>query len=153
MSEITAIEPVVKSLHLDCTVERAFEVFTRELTRWWPTELHSIHGDRVREVVVEGRAGGEIYEVSVDGERAHWGTITAWEPPDRLVVAWRVDPAAAAETEWEARFSVEGRGTRLDFEHRFWERLGEDGSDSRNSYDVGWNAVLARYVDAAGKRL
>jgi Activator of Hsp90 ATPase homolog 1-like protein len=152
MSEITAIEPVVKSLYVDCTVERAFEVFTGDLAAWWPTEMHSIHGNRVRDVVVEGREGGEVYEVSVDGDRAHWGTVTTWEPPERLVVAWRVNPAAA-ETEWEARFSVEGQGTRLEFEHRFWERLGEGGADSRESYNVGWDTVLARYVDGAATRV
>jgi len=149
MSEITAIAPVVKSLYIECPADVAFEVFTRDLTAWWPTATYSIHGERVREVVLEELEGGEVYEVADDGARAHWGTITTWEPPTRLAVAWRVDPEAVGETEWEARFSPEGSGTRLDFEHRFWERLGESGAETRAGYDVGWDGVLAAYVETA----
>lgn len=151
MTQGTAIAPIVKSVHVNCAVEDAFRVFTREIGAWWPTRTHSINKERVRTVALEEHVGGELYEVA-DGERAHWGTVTAWEPPHRIVVSWDVNPDQPAPTEWEARFSPDGDGTRLDFEHRFWERLGGAGPDARASYDTGWDSVLAAYAEQIGRR-
>ena len=39
--------------------------------------------------------GGEIYEVNGEA-RHHWAWITAWEPPRRLAVEWKVDGEATA---------------------------------------------------------
>ena len=47
MTEVATITPVRKSLRVDCTPERAFEVFTAEGGRWWPTNTHSIHKEGV----------------------------------------------------------------------------------------------------------
>jgi hypothetical protein len=33
------------------------------------------------------------------GKREHWGRVTAWEPPKRLVLAWHVNPERAGPTE------------------------------------------------------
>jgi hypothetical protein len=38
----TSVEAVRKSLVVNCDVERAFEVFTREIGSWWPLDTHSI---------------------------------------------------------------------------------------------------------------
>ena len=48
-----AVEAVRKSLFVECSPERAFEVFTREIGAWWPTQSYSIgqrqdHRGRVR---------------------------------------------------------------------------------------------------------
>lgn len=152
MTQGTAIAPIVKSVHVDCAVEDAFSVFTREISTWWPMRTHSINEESVRAVVLEEREGGELYEVVADGGRARWGTVTVWEPPHRLVVSWHVNPQRPAPTEWEARFSPDGDGTRLDFEHRFWERLGDAATDARAQYDTGWDPVLAAYVERVASR-
>ena len=146
MSEAVAVAPVTKSVHVACDLEHAFAVFTTGIGTWWPLDLHAIHSGAVREVVWEERRGGEVYEVSNDGEKAHWATILAWEPPTRTVIAWRVDPDAPAATEVEVRFTPEGDGTRVELEHRNWELLGDRAADSRASYDGGWEVVLARYT-------
>jgi uncharacterized protein YndB with AHSA1/START domain len=152
MTQGTAIAPIVKSVHVDCAVEDAFSVFTREISTWWPMRTHSINEESVRAVVLEEREGGELYEVVADGGRAEWGTVTVWEPPHRLVVSWHVNPQRPAPTEWEARFSPDGGGTRLDFEHRFWERLGDAAADARAQYDTGWDTVLEAYVERVASR-
>jgi len=102
----------------------------------------------VREVVWEERAGGEIYEISTEGEKAHWATVRSWSPPEGLTIAWQVDPEAEAATEVEVRFTADGSGTRVDLEHRYWERLGAVGAEARASYggENGWEMVLGRYA-------
>lgn len=146
MSETTVIAPVVKVIEVRCSTEDAFRVFTRELARWWPTEDFSISGD-VLEVVWEEHEGGGVYEVSADGARAHWATVLAWEPPRRLVVSWHVNPERPA-TEVEVCFEPTADGTRVELVHRGWEALGGEASDSRGSYDTGWDHVLGRFLAA-----
>ena len=147
MTETITIAPVVKSVHVGCSVERAFEVFTREIGSWWPLDQHSLHPGEVREVTWEEREGGEVYETSTSGETAHWATVLAWDPPAGFRIAWRVDPDAMAPTEVEVRFTAAESGTRVVLEHRHWERLGADAAETRSNYDGGWDLVLGRYVE------
>jgi uncharacterized protein YndB with AHSA1/START domain len=115
MSEALAIEAVRKSVTVACAVEEAFRVFTADATSWWPTTTHSIHGDEVNEVVFEAREGGELYEVSAGGERGHWATVVACDPPSRLVLAWNILGAEPVPTEVEVRFTpVGGARTRVE---------------------------------------
>ena len=67
-----------------CDVERAFEAFTREIGSWWPLDQLALHPGKVREVICEEQEGGEVYEISTDGERSHWATVLAWAPPAGL---------------------------------------------------------------------
>ncbi|MDX6520265.1 MAG: hypothetical protein QOJ31_2163 [Gaiellales bacterium] len=144
--------PITKSIVVDCGVERAFDVYANRMTEWWPLRTHSIHGPEAERVVMEGRDGGELYELSAGGQKAHWATITAWQPPHRLVLAWKVNPDAPAESEVEVRFTAEAENrTRVDVEHRDWQLLGEErGAEARSSYDEGWGPVLELYRAAAG---
>jgi uncharacterized protein YndB with AHSA1/START domain len=146
MSDALVIEVVRKTVTVGCSVEEAFRVFTAEATSWWPVETHSIH-ETVREIVFEPREGGGVYEVSESGERGHWATVLTWEPPARLVLAWNIRNAEAEPTEVEVRFLPEGDATRVELEHRGWERLAERGAEKRGNYDSGWDAVLAPYVE------
>ena len=146
MSDALVIEVVRKVVTVDCAVEEAFRVFTADARSWWPVETHSIH-ETVREIVFEPEVGGEVYEVSTAGEKGHWATVTTWEPPGRLVLAWNVRQAEQIPTEVEVRFVAEGPGTRVELEHRGWEELAEGGAEKRAGYDTGWGVVLGRYVD------
>ncbi|HYX84284.1 MAG TPA: metalloregulator ArsR/SmtB family transcription factor [Gaiellales bacterium] len=153
MSTETAIEPILRTVTVRCPVERAFELYTEGIARWWPLETHSVAaggaGTAVK-AVIEPRAGGRMYEVMADRTEAPWGVVDVWEPPHRLVIAWKVNPAAAAPTEIEVRFTPERDGTRVEVEHRGWERLGiEKGREARSEYHEGWGFVLGRYAEAA----
>jgi len=144
---------ITKSIVVECGVEHAFDVYTNRMTEWWPLHTHSIHEQRAERVVMEGREGGELYELSVSGEAAHWARVTTWEPPHRLVLAWKVNPDAPAETEIEVRFTAEAAArTRVDVEHRNWHLLGaRRGAEARASYHEGWDPVLERYRVAASQ--
>ena len=146
MSDALVIEVVRKTVTVDCAVEEAFRVFTTDALSWWPVESHSIH-QAVSEIVFEPRTGGEVYEVAESGERGHWATVLEWDPPRRLVLAWNILHREDEPTEVEVRFSPEAYGTRVDLEHRGWERLAQDGPAKRGSYDTGWGFVLGKYLD------
>jgi uncharacterized protein YndB with AHSA1/START domain len=146
MNEALVIEVVRKTITVDCAVEEAFRIFTKEAQSWWPTDGHSIF-KKVQAIVFEEHEGGEVYEVSTSGDRGHWATVLAWEPPNRLVLAWNILERDPVATELEVRFLRNGDGTRVDLEHRGWETLGNSASEKRDSYDTGWDHVLGVYRD------
>jgi uncharacterized protein YndB with AHSA1/START domain len=145
MSDALVIEVVRKTVTVDCAVEEAFRVFTADAISWWPIDSHSIH-QTVSEIVFEPREGGAVYEIAESGERGHWATVLEWDPPARLVLEWNILNAEDSPTEVEVRFLPDGSGTRVELEHRGWERIGE-GAEKRANYDTGWDFVLGRYVD------
>ena len=152
MSSIV-IQPVRRSVGVDCDVEQAWEVFTTGIYTWWPAETFSIHGKDVRDIVFEGQVGGQVYEVAADGSRQPWADVLVWEPPHRLVLAWNTGASREAPTEVEVRFTpfADGSGTRVELEHRAWERW-EDGESARANYHTGWEVVLGRFAERAGAR-
>jgi uncharacterized protein YndB with AHSA1/START domain len=146
------LAPVRKQITVACSVEQAFRTFTEGIGTWWPVRTHSITADAdgsnpPEAVVFETEAGGRLYERARDGRECDWATILVWEPPHRIVLEWKVNPVAPP-TEVEVGFAPASTGTRVELEHRGWERYADGGSAERASYDSGWHGVLGRYEGA-----
>jgi uncharacterized protein YndB with AHSA1/START domain len=150
MSQSTTTAPIRLSVTVGATPERAFTAFTREMGTWWPFAAHSIYEDRADGVIFEERVGGRVIEQSPAGEDSHWADVLVWEPPRRFVLAWKPNPEAAAWTEVQVTFTSTADGTRVDLEHRGWERFGDEADERRAGYasENGWPAVLGEYVRA-----
>ena len=144
-----SIEPIQKSVSVARGVDEAFKLFTEGIAGWWPLEKYSIGEERVKDVRFEPKAGGRIVEIWDDGSEHFWAEILEYDAPHRFVMAWKPNPERVVPTEVEVRFIAEGSGTRVELEHRGWERLGEEALERRASYDGGWQGTLARFVDAA----
>ena len=140
----TTNPPVRKTINVSTSAERAFRVFTEGFDTWWPRS-HSIGASALQKAVIETRLGGRCYQQSVDGTECDWGRILVWEPPHRFVMTWHPgrDPDVAQEV--EVRFTPEGDATRVDLEHRNWQKLGKDAAKVRESYDGGWPGVLETF--------
>jgi Activator of Hsp90 ATPase homolog 1-like protein len=144
------IEPIQVEIDVRRGIEEAFRVFTEGIGGWWPVAGHAVRPERVAAVVLEGRVGGRLYERWHDGGEAEWGRVLAWEPPTRLLLAWRPNRERPAATEVEVRFhAVEADHTRVELAHRGWELLGERAAEARSDYEGGWPGVLDAYAGAA----
>lgn len=139
---------VRKSVVVQCSPEHAFETFTARLQDWWPFETHAPGDDPPAEAVFEPVVGGRVYSRTAKGQEHEWAIVTAWEPPSRVAVDWHVT-AGKPSTELEVRFVPEDDGTRVELEHRGWERWGDEAAETRASYDKGWDTVLAPFVGVA----
>lgn len=146
---------VRKTVTVRASREKAFHVFTENFGDWWP-KSHSIGESPLKRAVIEPGVGGRWYGLLESGVEALWGDVLFWDPPSRLVLAWRInakwtyDPALT--TEVEVRFTDEGEGlTRVDFEHRNLERLGADADETRAMLDSpdGWGALMQLFKQAA----
>ncbi len=148
MTDKATIDPVTTSVVVEAPVDRAWEVFTQDLRTWWPMKDYSVVGEG-SQAFVEGRLGGRFYERTAGGEEAEWGVLTAWEPPERIAFTWHPGTPVDQATEVEVRFTPEGADrTRVDLEHRGWEKLADNAQGMRDAYDQGWSAVLGSYQGA-----
>jgi hypothetical protein len=116
------IEPLRLAFDVDCPPAHAFRVWTARLSAWWPAD-HTASGAAGVEVTLEGRVGGRIFERTPAGETHEWGEV-------------------------EIRFLAQGAATRVEIEHRGWERLGAQGSDWREANNAGWGGLLPHFVAA-----
>ena len=139
-----------KTVSVQAPADRAFEAFTRGMAAWWPLATHSVYEADAAGVVVEEGLGGRIVETSSAGEESVWGTITGWEPPRRLAFTWHPGRGDETAQEVEVRFTPDGSGTRVELEHRGWEKLGEWMHQVLENYATGWDLVFVeRYGSAA----
>jgi uncharacterized protein YndB with AHSA1/START domain len=120
----TAEEAVVrKSVRVQGSIERAFSIFVEQMETWWPAE-HHIGKHAFQCIVVEPRVGGRWYERDAQGSECNWGSVLAWEPPQRVTLGWHLqpdwkfDPDPTKASEVEIRFTAKGpSSTQVDLEH------------------------------------
>jgi uncharacterized protein YndB with AHSA1/START domain len=153
---MTSMEPIRTSVRVRTDQARSFRLFTEEIDSWWPLETHSraadqLEGEKAERVEFEGRVGGRILEHVSDGSVLSWGDVLVWEPPSRLVLAWKPNASDRPPTELDVRFTPDGDGTVVELEHRGWERLGDAAEESRAGYVTGWEIVLDRFRDGADR--
>lgn len=151
-----AIEPIRANVTVDAPSERAFELFAERLGEWWPKEF-SWSQDELEAIGIEPHEGGFAYERGPGGFTIHWGRVTAWDPPTRLVLRWQIaadrspqpDPDKASEV--EVRFAEEDGTTRVEVEHRAWERHGDGAQEYREGFEQSgaWPYALERFAQRA----
>jgi uncharacterized protein YndB with AHSA1/START domain len=136
-------------------IERAFHVFTQEFDRVKPRE-HNLLGVDIAETVFEPHKDGRIYDRGVDGSECQWARVLAYEPPDRVVFSWDINPQFQIETDLTKTSEVEIRfipetpdRTRVELEHRHLDRHGEGWEAEREVVESegGWPLYLQRYAD------
>jgi uncharacterized protein YndB with AHSA1/START domain len=155
MTTAVKIAPVRKSVRVSATSERAFEVFTAGIGRWWP-KSHHIGASDLDAHIIEPKAGGRWYERGIDGVECEIGKVLIWEPPVRLVLEWQLsadwkfDPNLV--TEVEVRFISDGANvTRVELEHRNLDRIGNRADAFRQQIDSpeGWGGLLQLFAQSA----
>ncbi len=140
---------------VEAPIERAFRVFTEGIGSWFPSEYNLLEVE-IAERVFEPREGGRVYDRGVDGSECHWARVLAFEPPNRVVFSWDIDPRWQIETdpdktsEVEARFIAEAPDrTRVELEHRNLDRHGDGWEQTRESVggEGGWPGCLRRFAE------
>jgi uncharacterized protein YndB with AHSA1/START domain len=156
LNRTISIAPVRKTVVVQSTPQRAFEVFTARIDRWWP-KTHGIGAAPILESIIEPFVGGRWYTKCADGTDVVVGHVRVWEPAERVVISWEIsagwkpDARLKYASEVEVRFLPEAAGrTRVELEHRDFERMGvAEGEKMRNSVDGGWPALLELFAKDA----
>lgn len=142
--------PVKKIIEVKVDQAAAFRTFTERIGDWWPVSTHSIEPEETVAIEMGCHLGGSIMERHRDGSTATWGEVLAWDPPHRVVFSWNPSYEERPSTEVEVQFvAIAASETRVELQHRGWERLGDAGTSMRADYESGWVVVLQLYDDAA----
>jgi len=155
MSVRAAGTSVRASVEVDAPIERAFHLFTDNISSWWDPEHHILRAE-LAEMVFEPRVGGYVYDRGVDGSECRWARVFAYEPPHRFVISW--DISAQWQLRDRPRQGERGRGalppggperTRVELEHRNLERHGEGWEGMRDALGSpgGWPAGLRAFAE------
>jgi hypothetical protein len=144
--------PIKQSVLVPSGRQHTFEVFTQRLADWWPLVPFSSGGGRVSNVTLDPRVGGRVIEVWEDGSQVEWGELLAWTPPEAFAMTWNI---TGTPTEVELRFlEMAPSLTRVELEHRGWERLSEDelladcgipGGYVGGAFTEGWHRILTAF--------
>jgi uncharacterized protein YndB with AHSA1/START domain len=146
------IQPLRISLQVECPAERAFDVWTRRISTWWPLS-HTVSAERGLQIVLEPRIGGRIFERTTSGQEHDWGEITRWDPPHCLGYVWYLRQDRADATEVEVCFrAVDASTTLVQITHQGWENLGARGPDLREANQAGWSGLLPQFVKAVNDK-
>lgn len=151
---IQAVESVRREVVVPVSAERAFTVFTGDMTSWWPRE-HHIGSAPIEEIVIEPREGGRWFTRHTDGSESSTGHVVAWEPGERFAVTWQIGADwkyhVDLVTTIEVRFVAEAPDrTRVVLEHRDLEAYGQDAEKMRDTFEQpgAWDATLSAFAGA-----
>ena len=159
MSTQTPGTSVRNSIVVDAPIERAFSVFTDGFGTFKPRE-HNLLEVEIAETVFETHVGGNIYDRGVDGSECRWARVLAYEPPNRVVFSWDINPQWQIESDLEKTSEVEVRfvaetaeRTRVELEHRNLDRHGDGWEGTREGVrgDQGWPLYLERFAALASE--
>jgi hypothetical protein len=143
-------DPIRVSFDVACSAEYAFATWTSRIATWWPPD-HTVSGQPDL-VVLQGLVGGRIFERTTDGVEHEWGEVILWQPPTQLSYLWHLGADRTVATEVDIRFIAQGAtATRIEIEHRGWERLGSASEGWRQRNHAGWDSLLPHFLAELGR--
>jgi uncharacterized protein YndB with AHSA1/START domain len=153
-SEVDVEADVARVVRSSVTVQlprdAAFLLFTEGMGSWWPLATHSVFHAEAVAITIEPIVGGRVYESTADGRTSDWGTITEWQPGERLAMTWHPGDESYSATLVEVTFSeAPDGGTQVDLLHTGWAVHGAEAATMAAEYQPGWTAVLGGFAKAA----
>lgn len=150
MTRTNPLSTIQKQVIVDAPIEHTFEVFTTNMTTWWPKDF-SVGATPFVECVLEPRVNGRWFERAADGAECLWGKVLTWDPPTRIVLAWQLDGNFKYDpgliTEVEVRFTaISPTSTRVDLEHRNIDRFGDLAAKVGPMMHEGWGGILRSFA-------
>ena len=145
---------------VDAPIELAFQVFTEDFDQIKPRSHNMLSVD-IAQTVLEPHAGGRVYDRGVDGSECDWARVLAFEPPNRLVIGWLINPRWQVESDLEPTSEVDVQfiaetpeRTRVVLEHHDLDRHleGWEGLRDGVSGDEGWPLYLQRFAEVVASK-
>lgn len=148
------MEPIRRSVVLSRSTREAYVLLTDRLSDWWPRDF-TWSRERLAAIVIEPFAGGRCYERDSEGFTCDFGRVLVADPSERVVFRWQIapsrapepDPAKASEVEI-GLYALGPSSTRVDIEHRSFERHGEGAEAYRAGMEQGWDVLVEHLARA-----
>ena len=150
------LDPIICSIEVPCSQEKAFGVFVTEMGSWWPLDKRSMSlmngGKPAKSLRVDAKQGGKIVEIGHDDTEHHWGTIKSYDPHDAISMDFHMGLPPENASLVEVRFTALGNErTRVELTHSNWEAFGDMAEMMRGGYGSGWVIIFEQaYKSACG---
>ena len=147
------LEPIVKTIEVPCSQEKAFKVFVNEMGTWWPLDKRSMSmksGKPAKSLRIEPKQGGKIVEIGHDDTEHLWGTIKSYDPYDSITLDFHMGLPAENASLVEVRFTaLQQERTRVELTQSNWEAFGDMAEMLRGFYGSGWVVIFERAFKSA----
>ncbi|MBS1566382.1 MAG: SRPBCC domain-containing protein, partial [Bacteroidetes bacterium] len=143
--ETINLTTICKEITVEAAQRTAFEVFTSQMSLWWPPYNHN-DGCPMVKVGLELKAGGRWYGQDSEGRDTELGKVLVYDPYALFALDWQIDNKLQfnpeVHTEVRIEFIEEGpKTTRVKLTHYDLQRLGE----AAEGIDEGWGEIMDIY--------
>lgn len=148
------LDPMVYTIEVPCSQEKAFGIFTRDMGSWWPLEKRSISlmngGKPAKSLRIEPKEGGKIIEIAHDDTEHLWGTVKSYDPNDFFSMDFHMGLPAETASLVEVRFTALGKDrTQVVLAQSNWEAFGDLAQTMRDGYGSSWGLIFEEAYQAA----
>lgn len=149
------LAPIIKTVTVKCTPNKAFEIFTY-MGAWWPLDKRAMSPMtgkvEAKRLQVDAKLGGQIIEIAGDDSEILWGTFRKWTPGAFLQMDFHMGLPADQTGQVDVVFDAEGTGTKVTLTHHNWEGYGEDMAEMMTKgYGDSWDLLFGEhYAQACG---
>jgi uncharacterized protein YndB with AHSA1/START domain len=138
---------IEQQVTIDAPPARVFEALTKQISAWWGHPY--LVGEGARDLIVEPKVGGRVYEDWGNRAGALWGTVTGLRKPEHLEWTGRLGMSGAVLGVVAYNLEPKGKGTLLKLSHR---AAGEVTPDTERNYGGGWQDLLGTRLRAFVER-
>ena len=131
---------MIKSVLLRLAPDRAFSLFTEQISSWWPPDRRHTN-DSNSTLYLEST--GRFFERARDGREVDLGRVVEWRAPERIVLDFYIATGPAHPTKVEVTFAPEAEGTRVTVIHAPKPESEDLWEDRAPRYERAWASVLA----------
>ncbi len=149
------LDPIVRTIEVPCSQEKAFGVFVNEMDSWWPLEKFSVsamYGGTTKSLRVDPKQGGKIVETAHDDTEHLWGTIKSYDPYGSFSMDFHIAKPEqhTGFTLIEVLFTALGdERTRVELTQSNWEALGEWAEMVQGGYGMAWAPIFEQAYKSA----
>jgi hypothetical protein len=141
------VEPFRHSVEIPRPQEEAFFRFTTEIASWWPMGTRPPGRSRTGAVVFDEGEGGRIFHREKNGDITLWGTVEAWDPPNRVAFSFHPGRPESEAQRVEVTFEALGEErTRVTLVDSGWTGSSPRVAVASDRLETGWEPVLGRYA-------
>ena len=147
------LEPIVRTIEVPCSQEKAFNVFVSQMPGWWPLDQRSVSmfsGAAAKALRVDARSGGQIVEIGHDDTEHLWGTIRSYDPYAFVSLDFHMAMPAENASLVEVRFTaLAADRTRVQLKQSNFEAFGDMAEMNHQGYGSSWIMLFDEKYGAA----
>ncbi len=148
------LDPIIKTIEVPCSQERAFGVFVNEMGSWWPLDKRSMSlmsgGKPAKSLRIDPKQGGKIVEIGHDDTEYLWGTIRSYDPNDSVTMNFHMGLPPENASLVEVRFTaLDNERTRVELTQSNFEAFGDMAEMMRGGYGSGWVIIFEQAFKSA----